>query len=255
MDPSKCTNNIVSATEAQLVYWPSTAASQSKYFCAEPSPTGPFSPGDEGVNTTTVWSGSTLTYLHYTAPSQTPFYPTPTADGPNTVAIGSVTVTSPSVAIIWKGIGRWDGCGPTISTIAVYDPAQISTARGFGIGASYAIMPMNWADLNWRCPPAEGNGTYTTAVGPDGNKCYQDVAAHAYWLGKDQAGAWLTANRDTTPVNTATMTISPDYHVWISQEPFSIDVFQSYWGEGAAWLPNGMWGELNRVEHVVTQEC
>lgn len=237
-----CTWGVVSAAEAQLIYWPATAASQSKYFCAAPSSNGPISPGEEGGNATSIYKNETITYFSYPVPAVTPFFPSPTGDGPNTAIVGTATITSPSVAIHWKGVGRWDGCGPTIDTIAMYDPSDITTVRGYGGGPNLAYMPINYADLNWMCPHAANNGTYTTAIGPDGNKCYQDVAAHAYWQARDKVGTWLTANRAET-VDKATLTISPDYHIYVSQTPMPREVFESYFG-GGKWLFNGMWGEF-----------
>lgn len=104
---------------------------------------------------------------------------TPTASGgPNTFVTGTLTITSPTVALSYGGLSRIDGCGTTIDyTIITMKPGELSSVRG---GRSlYDLRPFNFGDMNWMCA-SPTNSSHFTVQDVEGENCSQNVPAQAY---------------------------------------------------------------------------
>lgn len=137
------------------------------------------------------------------------------------------------VAISLSSISRYDGCGPTLDhTILTVPPEQVSSVRG--ARAAYAPLPFNYADLNWMCP--SNNGTYTVQD-VQGENCYQNVPAAAYWgayPSYDQFHAYPTEVESS-------LTIINDYHPYVAPPTELSSLLTSVWGTGAVWHIDGVW--------------
>ncbi|KAF7191304.1 hypothetical protein HII31_07327 [Pseudocercospora fuligena] len=195
-------NNGIFASTVRLLYWPvRTVSNASSPFCLGDIP-------------------QTMTG-------------TRTGEGPNTFVTGSLTITSPMVALSYSALRRGDGCGTTIDhSILTLKPDQLSSVRG--ARAAYDWRAFNYADLNWMCEGA--NGTFEvqdTEIDPD--KCYQDVQAVAYWDTNPQ--------HDWRPISDkAAGTILNNYKPYVvPDDKLFTEFLEKYWGPTAMWWIDGAW--------------
>lgn len=202
----------VRGASVQLLYWPVRTADNPEYFCSSHSPYGSSKPNP-----------MTLTR-------------TPTGSGPNTFVTGSLTITSPTIALSYSDLSRIDGCGPTIEhTIITMKPEELSSVRG--ARALYDLYPFNFGDLNWMCPSSSNTSSFTVqdVAGPN---CYQNVPAQAYWSAAQQFDMQLYGSTSEvqkwTIINNYQPYVLPHQSVWK-------ETLQSLWGSTALWYIDGSW--------------
>lgn len=149
----------VKGSSVRLLYWPVRTADNSSYFCSQ---------------------------AKYSATAASPLTipQSRTGSGPNTFVTGTLTITSPTVALSYGGLSRIDGCGTTIDhTIITMRPEELSSVRG---GRSlYDLRPFNYGDMNWMCAEP-GNSSHFNVQDVEGPNCYQNVPAQAYWNAAQQ---------------------------------------------------------------------
>lgn len=203
----------VRGSAVRLLYWPVRTASSaySEYFCTQSR------------------------YSNALASPMT-IAGTPTGSGPNTFVTGTLTITSPTVALSYAGLSRLDGCGTTIEhTIITMRPDELSSVRG---GRSlYDLRPFNFGDMNWMCP-SPNNSSQFTVQDIEGPNCYQNVPAQAYWNAAQQFDLALYANiseiQHWTILNNYQPYVLPAQSVWS-------ETLQSLWGSTALWYIDGSW--------------
>lgn len=191
--PSQCSQCIVVAAAAKLLYWPVKIEEGT----------------DDSCNID-IASPHTLTG-------------TQTGQGPNIAVTEGITITSPSVAISLIGISRKDGCyNMTISsTIIPVDLSDVTSIRGgtftplakrsdhpisaFGIASQSApagyvtsdYQPFRFQDLSYHCIGA--NGSASVAFGP-GPNCYPLVPSQAYFSAPDM-WKWDNGGKRVLPMD------------------------------------------------------
>lgn len=201
----------VRGSSVQLLYWPVRTISDSDYFCKS-------------------YSYSDRMQSPMTLPG------TPTGSGPNTFVTGSLTITSPTIALSYSGLSRIDGCGPTLDhTIITMKPEELSSVRG--ARSLFDIFPFNFGDLNWMCQEPVNSSSYTVQD-VQGVNCYQNVPANAYWSAAqvfdDSFYASTSQVKQWTIINNYQPYILPAQSVWS-------ETLQSIWGSTAVWYIDGVW--------------
>jgi hypothetical protein len=196
-----CDNCMIAASTARVMFWPITTA-----------------PGADLCNKT----GSTITA-------------SPTGP-PNSFVTEGITITSPSVAVSLGYMSRVDGCGTTIAhTIIPVHPDQVSSVRGFR--ALFSHHQFNFADLNYFC--MNTNTTMATIPEGEGDSCYQQVPAAAYFGGLNNAVVL-----DQAPfrnLSKAQMTIFDDYQPQLLPPRTMTEAITSIWGNDCIIHPDGVW--------------
>ncbi|CZT22297.1 uncharacterized protein RCC_08166 [Ramularia collo-cygni] len=202
----------IRASSVQLLYWPVRTVENFDYFCNHHSITAPVSP--------------------QTLPG------TPTGSGPNTFVTGSLTITSPTIALSFSALSRYDDCGTTIDhTIITLLPEQLTSVRG--ARALFDWQPFNYGDLNWMClTPDKSTYTLQNVMGPD---CYQNVPAQAYWSDAVRFDRATNGQYENSKEQRA-WTMMNDYQPHIIP-PMSLwsETMQSIWGRSARWDIDGTW--------------
>lgn len=202
----------VRGTSVRLLYWPvrTSSADNSAYFCTQ--------------------SEYSLGASPLTIPA------TRTGSGPNTFVTGTLTITSPTIALSYSDLSRIDGCGTTIAhTIITMSPEELSSVRG---GRSlYDLRPFNYGDLNWMCP-SRSNSSHFTVQDLEGPNCYQNVPAQAYWNAAQRFDLAMYVNvsqiQQWTIVNNYEPYVLPAQHVWT-------ETMHRLWGTSAVWHIDGSW--------------
>ena len=196
-----CSNCLVAASTARVMFWPITTATGGD-LCSNP--------------------GSTITA-------------SPTGP-PNSFVTEGITITSPTVAISLAYLSRVDGCGTTINhTIIPVHPDQVTSVRGFR--ALFEHHRFNFADLNYFC--MDTNKTMATLPEGEGDSCYQQVPAEAYFGGLNNAVVL-----DQAPFRNLTkeqMTIWDDYQPQLLPPATMSVAITSLWGDNCYIHPDGVW--------------
>lgn len=155
---------------------------------------------------------------------------------PNSFVTEGITITSPTVAISLGFMSRVDGCGTTINhTIIPVHPDQVTSVRGFR--ALFEHHQFNFADLNYFC--MDSNKTMATIPEGEGDSCYQQVPADAYFGGLNNA-----AVLDQAPFRNLTkeqMTIWDDYQPQLLPPATLTVAIASLWGNDCNIHPDGVW--------------
>ena len=163
---------------------------------------------------------------------------TRTAKGPNTFVTDGITITSPTIAMVYSTVMRADFCGPTITkTIRTMLPEHLSSIRRDAQGNA-PRYPFDYNDLNWMCD--SGNGTFTMQDG-QGPNCYQNVPAAAYFNGPKM---WMQYHDQPGVLNgtqVQSWTILNDYEPYIIEEDTFTQELQELYGTNARWLQFGIW--------------
>jgi hypothetical protein len=196
-----CDNCMIAASTARVMFWPVTTAA-----------------GGNLCNKT----GATITA-------------SPTGP-PNSFVTEGITITSPTVAVSLAYMSRVDGCGTTINhTIIQVHPDQVSSVRGFR--ALFSHHRFNFADLNYFC---ENTNTTTAIIAEgQGDSCYQQVPAEAYFGGLNVAVVY-----DQAPfrnLSKADMTIWDDYQPQLLPPRTMTEAITSIWGNDCIIHPDGVW--------------
>ncbi|PPJ51440.1 hypothetical protein CBER1_09148 [Cercospora berteroae] len=208
--------NEVMAEQAQLLYWPVQVKdpSDDSLLC--------YKPNEAGVMRTAE-----------TIPG------TRTGDGPNTMVTDGVTITSPMIAMVYTNVGRADGCGPHIAkTIRTMQPEHLSSIRR-APDAGAPRYPFDYSHLNWLCD--SGNGTYTTQYVQEGERCYQNVPAAAYFNGPQKWLQYFTNTAAVRGTEVQSWTIPNDYEPYIIEEERFTKELHELYGTNAGWLQFGIW--------------
>jgi hypothetical protein len=196
-----CDDCMIAAATARVMFWPVTTAA-----------------GADLCNVT----GSTITA-------------SPTGP-PNSFVTDGITITSPTVAVSLGFMSRVDGCGTTIDhTIIPVHPDQVSSVRGFR--ALFSHHRFNFADLNYFC--MNTNTTNATIADGQGDSCYQQVPADAYFGGLNNAVVL-----DQAPfrnLSKAQMTIWDDYQPQLLPPQTMTEAITSLWGNDCIIHPDGVW--------------
>lgn len=196
-----CNNCQIAASTARVMFWPITT-SRGGDLCSSP--------------------GSTITA-------------SPTGP-PNSFVTEGITITSPTVAISLGYMSRVDGCGTTINhTIIPVHPDQVTSVRGFR--ALFEHHQFNFADLNYFC--MDSNKTMGTIPEGEGDSCYQQVPADAYFGGLNNAVVL-----DQAPFRNMTkeqMTIWDDYQPQLLPPATLTVAIASLWGNDCNIHPDGVW--------------
>lgn len=196
-----CDNCLIAASTARVMFWPVTTAS-----------------GGNLCNKT----ASTITA-------------SPTGP-PNSFVTEGITITSPSVAVSIGYMSRVDGCGVTINhTIIPVHPDQVSTVRGYR--ALFSHHRFNFADLNYWC--GDTNTTNATIADGQGDSCYQQVPAAAYFGGLNNAVVYAQA--PFRNMSKADMTIWDDYQPQLLPPETMTEAIASIWGPNCYIHPDGVW--------------
>lgn len=196
-----CDNCLIAASTARVMFWPVTTAS-----------------GGNLCNNT----ASTITA-------------SPTGP-PNSFVTEGITITSPSVAVSIGYMSRVDGCGVTINhTIIPVHPDQVSTVRGYR--ALFSHHRFNFADLNYWC--GDTNTTNATIAEGQGDSCYQQVPAAAYFGGLNNAVVYAQA--PFRNMSKADMTIWDDYQPQLLPPETMTEAISSIWGPNCYIHPDGVW--------------
>ena len=195
-----CDNCQIAASTARVMFWPITTASGD--LCSNP--------------------GSTITA-------------SPTGP-PNSFVTEGITITSPTVAISLGYMSRVDGCGTTINhTIIPVHPDQVTSVRGFR--ALFEHHRFNFADLNYFC--MDSNETMGTIPEGQGDSCYQQVPADAYFGGLNNAVVL-----DQAPFRNMSkeqMTIWDNYAPQLLPPATMSEAITSLWGNNCNIHPDGVW--------------
>ncbi|PIA98032.1 hypothetical protein CB0940_06437 [Cercospora beticola] len=208
--------NEVMAEHAQLLYWPVQVKdpTDDSLLC--------YKPNEAGVMRTAE-----------TIPG------TRTGDGPNTMITDGVTITSPMIAMVYTNVGRADGCGPHIAkTIRTMQPEHLSSIRRAPDGGA-PRYPFDYSHLNWLCD--SGNGTYTTQYIQEGEHCYQNVPAAAYFNGPQKWLQYFTNTAAVRGTEVQSWTILNDYEPYIIEEERFTKELHELYGTDAGWLQFGIW--------------
>ncbi|GIZ37336.1 hypothetical protein CKM354_000078600 [Cercospora kikuchii] len=208
--------NEVMAEHAQLLYWPVQVKdpTDDSLLC--------YKPNEAGVMRTAE-----------TIPG------TRTGDGPNTMVTDGVTITSPMIAMVYTNVGRADGCGPHISkTIRTMQPEHLSSIRRAPDGGA-PRYPFDYSHLNWLCD--SGNGTWTTQYVQEGERCYQNVPAAAYFNGPQKWLQYFTNTAAVRGTEVQSWTILNDYEPYIIEEERFTKELHELYGTNAGWLQFGIW--------------
>lgn len=196
-----CDNCMIAASTARVMFWPVTTSA-----------------GADLCNQT----GSTITA-------------SPTGP-PNSFVTEGITITSPTVAVSLGYMSRVDGCGTTIDhTIIPVHPDQVSSVRGFR--ALFSHHRFNFADLNYFCMNA--NTTNATIADGEGDSCYQQVPADAYFGGLNNAVVL-----DQAPfrnLSKSQMTIFDNYQPQLLPPQTMTKAITSLWGNDCIIHPDGVW--------------
>jgi hypothetical protein len=196
-----CSNCQIAASTARVMFWPITTGAGGD-LCNSP--------------------GSTITA-------------SPTGP-PNSFVTEGITITSPTVAISLGFMSRVDGCGTTINhTIIPVHPDQVTSVRGFR--ALFEHHRFNFADLNYFC--MDSNKTMGTIPEGEGDSCYQQVPADAYFGGLNNAVVL-----DQAPFRNLTkeqLTIWDDYQPQLLPPATLTKAIASLWGNDCNIHPDGVW--------------
>jgi hypothetical protein len=196
-----CDNCLIAASTARVMFWPVTTAS-----------------GGNLCNNT----ASTITA-------------SPTGP-PNSFITDGITITSPTVAVSLGFMSRVDGCGTTINhTIIPVHPDQVSSVRGYR--ALFSHHRFNFADLNYWC--GDTNTTNATIAEGQGDSCYQQVPAAAYFGGLNNAVVYAQA--PFRNMSKADMTIWDDYQPQLLPPQTMTEAIASLWGDNCYIHPDGVW--------------
>lgn len=196
-----CDNCLIAASTARVMFWPVTTAS-----------------GGNLCNNT----ASTITA-------------SPTGP-PNSFVTEGITITSPTVAVSLGFMSRVDGCGTTINhTIIPVHPDQVSSVRGYR--ALFSHHRFNFADLNYWC--GDTNTTNSTIADGQGDSCYQQVPAAAYFGGLNNAVVYAQA--PFRNLSKADMTIWDDYQPQLLPPQTMTEAIASLWGPNCYIHPDGVW--------------
>jgi len=196
-----CDNCLIAASTARVMFWPVTTAS-----------------GGNLCNNT----ASTITA-------------SPTGP-PNSFVTEGITITSPTVAVSLGFMSRVDGCGTTINhTIIPVHPDQVSSVRGYR--ALFSHHRFNFADLNYWC--GDTNTTNATIAEGQGDSCYQQVPAAAYFGGLNNAVVYAQA--PFRNMSKADMTIWDDYQPQLLPPQTMTEAIASLWGDNCYIHPDGVW--------------
>ena len=129
-----------------------------------------------------------------------------------------------------------DGCGVTINhTIIPVHPDQVSTVRGYR--ALFSHHRFNFADLNYWCE--DTNTTNATIAEGQGDSCYQQVPAAAYFGGLNNAVVYAQA--PFRNMSKADMTIWDDYQPQLLPPETMTAAIASIWGPDCYIHPDGVW--------------
>jgi hypothetical protein len=196
-----CDNCQIAASTARVMFWPITTR-RGGDLCSSP--------------------GATITA-------------SPTGP-PNSFVTEGITITSPTVAISLGYMSRVDGCGTTINhTIIPVHPDQVTSVRGFR--ALFEHHQFNFADLNYFC--MDTNKTMGTIPEGEGDSCYQQVPADAYFGGLNNAVVL-----DQAPFRNMSkdqMTIWDDYRPQLLPPATLTVAIASLWGNDCNIHPDGVW--------------
>lgn len=196
-----CSNCLIAASTARVMFWPVTTAS-----------------GGNLCNKT----ASTITA-------------SPTGP-PNSFVTEGITITSPTVAVSIGYMSRVDGCGTTINhTIIPVHPDQVTSVRGYR--ALFSHHRFNFADLNYWC--GDTNTTNATIAEGQGDSCYQQVPAAAYFGGLNNAVVYAQA--PFRNLSKGDMTIWDDYQPQLLPPETMTEAIASIWGPNCYIHPDGVW--------------
>lgn len=197
-----CSNCMIHASTARVMFWPVTTAS-----------------GGNLCNKT----ASTITS-------------SPTGP-PQSFVTEGITITSPTVAVSLGFMSRVDGCGTTINhTIIPVKPEEVTSVRGFR--ALFEHHRFNFADLNYFCMDT-GTTNYTLDDNVSQDSCYQQVPADAYFGGLNNAVVLDQFRfRNLTKEQ---LTIWNNYQPQLLPPQTMTDAINSLWGDNCIIHPDGVW--------------
>lgn len=126
--------------------------------------------------------------------------------------------------------------GVTINhTIIPVHPDQVSSVRGYR--ALFSHHRFNFADLNYWCE--DTNTTNATIAEGQGDSCYQQVPAAAYFGGLNNAVVYAQA--PFRNMSKADMTIWDDYQPQLLPPETMTAAIASIWGPDCYIHPDGVW--------------
>lgn len=230
------------ASAAQLLYWPvlrQDVSSKNNSIC---------SGKDRADRTRAVPNGFETDMIPWITG-------TPTGSGPNTFVTGTLTITSPDVAIVFTSLSLGNyltACGTTIQETVITLPVEaVSSQRGARV--NFGWYPFDFSDLNWVCQ--SGNSSVFTTQFEPGPNCYQDVPAIAYFNANDRYDSY-TSYTDSLRTNTDMvdkLTIANDYHPnIIPKRGYLTDWLYTVLGAHAEYGPNGRCPKTQTSVHVLT---
>lgn len=197
-----CSNCMIHASTARVMFWPVTTASGGN-LCNK--------------------AASTITS-------------SPTGP-PHSFVTEGITITSPTVAVSLGFMSRVDGCGTTINhTIIPVKPEEVTSVRGFR--ALFEHHRFNFADLNYFCMDT-GTTNYTLDDNVSQDSCYQQVPADAYFGGLNNAVVLDQFRfRNLTKEQ---LTIWNNYQPQLLPPQTMTDAINSLWGDNCIIHPDGVW--------------
>lgn len=225
---------VVTARAAQVYYWPVRLANPSAL--RNGSKGSEFCDGPEDL----VWDTS---YTPRITPDEKAFGPykmpatiTANASQPRTAVLGDVTVTSPTIAVVFSSVALYPYDGLVTDSLIVTMPAdQLVTTRGWDADH---VHTMAYNDLNWVCQDKKNARAPWTTQDESGDDCYQNVAAAAYFAANARWEAVIdVANNDTTAL--PGLTILNDYKPFVHPGKQYTPAITGLLGPLASWLGFG----------------
>ncbi|KAK3627679.1 hypothetical protein LTR56_015460 [Elasticomyces elasticus] len=159
------------------------------------------------------------------------------SDTPRSAVYEGVTVTSPTVAMSLSNVGPGN-CGTQIDrTVILVPPEQVFSVEG--VRAEFNHLPFNLANLNFRCQAP--NSTEYTIQDVLGDDCYQEVPAHAYFIGRQNFDEAVLGDGRCRPKDTTQVVIPNDYTPAVILPSVFYPVITSLWGPYCIPFIDGIW--------------